>query len=1557
METFEIISQVEKSYQQYLQTTFFIKDPVFRKSFEEELRNWHLSKGPYLEATPVFQKGLTPEVLFFELLGTQPQEAFTRAMWGDRPLYKHQEEAIRKVFGGKNILVSTSTGSGKTETFLYPILLHLYREYLAGSLCPGTRAMILYPMNALANDQCERLGEICSRLEKEQSPFRFTFGQFTGETPENPGDSYRKGKDKEANRLCGELVFRDEMRRTPPNILLTNYSMLEYLLLRPDDSPLFDNGNARWWSFIVLDEAHQYRGAKGIEIAMLLRRLKQRLISGGRNGPFTCIATSATLANGTKEAPAAAAFAQNLFGEPFFGENIIFGETIPVLEEGLRSFSLDDYQKLINLMSSQNYSNSQSDFLNWFNLSIPALTNSVEELIGIALLTDKRSNELRRAITTLPQEANALSKQIFINLPEAQQLPALNLLVQLLSKAKWPGTKEFIISLRFHFFLRALEGTFVTYFPKKGVFLDRKQVEGGKPCFEIALCRECGQHYFLGPKNFEPGMVLSEPVRDPGLSSFGVTYLRPLDGTYSEPEEDDDEVQEKHQALFLCTECGLLGNPEPNCGHPKKFRLPVILESSVEKDDRSDQIKKCGACGYSASGRDPVREVVHGADGPHAVISTALFQNLPADRRKILAFADSRQEAAFFAWYLDDSYKALLRRNLLYKVFERLGGDGEKLSLKDLATGLRSFLGEGKYCSAVASDLENEIDAWTRVYQEFLTDERRISLEGVGLITWEISLPPWFKIPELFLKPPLSFSLEESVQLISLLLDFIRTRKAIELKTPPKISLNPEDLGLKGRLTGFCLGKPGNTSRGKKYAVRSWDGPRSNHVNFLKKILKQKGIPEKDQLPLALESLRAIWEAISEANKIARNNDEKILLARNDERVLNPFWYRVRKVTPAELFVCTICGRLQINSMLGVCKHALCKGELKAAARENISKNHYRILYESELPGSLRVEEHSAQLTSNVAREFQRDFKDGKIHVLSCSTTFELGVDLGNLDTVLLRNVPPESFNYVQRVGRSGRRRGFPGLALTFCKRGSHDLYHFSDPLRIIYGKVHAPSLKITNDKIAIRHMTAVCLSEFFREFPHLFKSVEHFIGSFEQPQGVIKFRKWLAEKAIFLVSNLKNIIPSELVERVGLTNGNWRDLISGTLSKLAEAENEIVSDLKILSDLEKKSIEEKDYKIADWAKYRRKTILEEQVLVFLSRKTIIPKYGFPVDVVELDTQAIKGKFGGNPVSLTRDLTLAIAEFAPTNKIVANKKLWTSFGLKKVAEREWRRQFYKSCLKHSVFIQWEKGEPEPELPCGDHSPSFEYIIPQYGFLASRNGPEELISKPQKVFSTRPFFVENPEIEPEIIKFPSTNPVLLLKKATRGKLVVLCEGRRREGFYICESCGAGFKKPEKKHLNHFGKSCWGKLGQVSLGHEFITDVVQFEFNRKIPGVSNLQGFAYSLASVLIEATAEVLEIPSNDINSVVVYSSTSQVSPIVLYDNVPGGAGLVARLEEENVLRECLEIARTRVSGACGCDENSSCYGCLRSYRNQFIHENLKRGPVRDYLTMILDGWK
>jgi hypothetical protein len=586
---------------------------------------------------------------------------------------------------------------------------------------------------------------------------------------------------------------------------------------------------------------------------------------------------------------------------------------------------------------------------------------------------------------------------------------------------------------------------------------------------------------------------------------------------------------------------------------------------------------------------------------------------------------------------------------------------------------------------------------------------------------------------------------------------------------------------------------------------------------------------------------------------------------------------------------------------------------------------------------------------------------------LSCSTTFELGVDLGNLDTIFLRNVPPESFNYAQRVGRSGRRIGYPGFAITYCRRNPHDLYHFAQPERILKGNIRSPVLSVKNEKIVTRHLTATALSFFFRAYPDRFKTVESLFGDLSNPSGVADFYSFLQSNRNELELTLKSIIPSTMFEELGLNGGQWINKISnkkGIIENLIEedskfslAEAEISSDFKNALKIEEDSRNQRNYKLAQWASYRVKTISNEDVLSFLSRKVVIPKYSFPVDVVELDIQRTQQNQDSFEIHLQRDLSIAISEFAPTSELIANKKLWSSYGIKKVAEKELPRRFYKKCKTHNFFIQWKLGDPEPPTLCGCPLQRFEYIIPSFGFTTNWDKPKNPTYRPARVFTTRPYFANFIDVNQNEISIPTKSPLISMKKASRGLMTVLCEGRRGAGFYICEVCGAGFRNRQKTHKTPNGINCNGTLQLFSLGHEFVTDVLQLQFYQKIEYVKDLTWFSYSLAYALVDGAAEILGVPSTDLNATVHHQGQHSIPPIILYDNVPGGAGLVARLEEPEIFLDCIQSALNRVSGNCGCDEGTSCYGCLRNYRNQFAHQHLQRGPVKDYLERFLKNIK
>ncbi len=1394
---------LRRRYEAYVRTSFFFRDRALASSFKEALRKeGELLKGPIAERGRSFRKGASAQVL---AEGWFPgcSDGVAPALL-DQPLYVHQETAVHLLHAeDRNAVVATGTASGKTESFLYPILLHLYRQHLSGDLGGGgVRALILYPMNALANDQRERLGGLCKALADSGSDFCPKFGQYIGQTPYNISDGRRHGKTRAEGRLPGELVFREEMRTSPPHILLTNYSMLEYLLIRPDDSPLFDEGLAARWRFLVLDEAHQYRGAKGMEMAMLIRRLKQRLREGGRDDsrPFRCIATSATLSTGEGDADrmAVAEFAKTLFGEPFAPEDVVFAQR--------------------------------------------------EEAV--------------------PREAS-----------------------------------------RHHAFFRALEGAFLVHRDGRDVVRlnrgdDEEEEQKGTP-LELALCRECGQHYYVG--KVRDGR-LGEAVRDPSQSGFGADFFM--------PSEEGDRT--------LCRRCGALSKRDPTCGCDAAIR---VVKCKPHKD-HPDQLGSCAACGYRRGGAgDPVQEIVHGSDGPNAVIATALIELLPEERRKVLAFADSRQEAAFFAWYAEDSYRRLRDRNLIYRAV-RDSSTAEGLSIDDLTSRVLEVWERSDLFRGSDTPETRRRTVLTAILREILTEERRISLSGVGLVRWSVALPSDFSLPPELFEPPWNLTEVELSSLVQHCLSEFATRRALALPRTEGVPAWGEVSALPQ--TAYGLGKPG----GRRH-VAEWGSTASGLVgHFLCRMLGGNGQDKKTAREIAASAMRSIWRSLR-----AAGSTPLLVRAESDGTFrLDSEWLRLRPVGSDRIWRCETCRTLTPNSVRAVCPRSGCTGYLKRTKAAALADNHYRLLYESrDLPARLRAEEHTAQVAPERARRLQEAFKSGRVELLSSSTTFEVGVSLGDLDAVFLRNVPPEPFNYVQRVGRAGRGER-AGLAVTYCRRNPHDLHHYQDPeATMIRGAVNPPRLHLSNDRIVLRHMVAAVLGRFFRCHPDRFSSVAGFIGDWSAPRAVRDVVAWCEKNAPAIEFMLARIVPEQVAATVGLHDRQWIDRVGGPASRLGLAEAEVCSEYLEMEEIEALAVAGRKYRRAERVKKRMDTIAGQSALEFLSRKAVIPKYGFPVDVVELHTWQV-GRDSAN-VALQRDLSQAIAEYAPGGKVVANKLEWESCGVRKVAGKEWPVRMYVYDDSRN-FEQWNEGSS------GAPARAKKYLVPRFGFVTPMFAePKPPRRRARRVYSTRPFFQGFSEAAAAEVRFRCG---LRVSAAASGRLVVLCEGRGGRGFLVCRACGAHAAGPTARHETPSGRECRGTLERFSLGHELVTDVVRMEF----PGASD-QWTACSVAYAVLLGAADAVGVPQNDLNVTIAAGAAPDASSVVLYDNVPGGAGLVTQLDDDGVLGKVLSGARRRVAGGCGCDV--SCYGCLRSYRNQFAHPHLDRMRAQEVLDRLETG--
>ena len=1588
----KLTENIRQSYIRYLTSTFRLRDENLRKLFHEEVERFWFTNGPILEATPPFKKGCYLQELIEEGVLTRSLEKFiydALPYLQDNPLYLHQEKSLRKILQGRNVVIASGTSSGKTECFLIPILNYLLKEYEEGKLTPGVRALLLYPMNALANDQLRRLREISEIIEQKMPEFKITFGRYVGDTPETKKQGEEKFRLTHPGEelVKSELLSREEMRKNPPHILITNYAMLEYLLLRPKDSSFFDGEYAKNWKFLILDEAHIYSGATGIEMAMLIRRLKDRICENMK-GDRQCIATSATLVKEEGDFDKVAKFATNLFGEKFEWnpqdnerQDLIKGERVKTTEKGSFILPLEVYPELEKIIQE----NSSSLLNKLFSLckekGIPkdilnkaknSSDNNAKKFLYGILSSDRRVINLKTLVEDGAKNLQECIKKLVGNdNPSDREYTQIISLINILVWARPDSESLPLLPARYHLFVRAPEGIFVSFYPEPKIFLERRELtEEGYPVFELASCRRCGQEYLVGN------------VKDDKLKHSFVELDTPRKNRYFmlweaiETKEDEDQevavpekIAEKGKIWKLCVKCGAIWDDNPTCTCTKERNSVKTLIEIIPKDTI---LNKCYLCGLRSV--NIVREFIFQRDAPAAVLTTALYQNIQKEHvkeKKILIFSDSRQDAAFFAPYLDFTYNRILFRRLIIEALKKNNSVND-YRVKSLCENVLKLAEENKVFTPAMDPKEKKKEIWKWILQDFCgVWDRRNSLEGVGLLSFEPIFPDnWSPIEEI-LNSPWNLTVDEVKAVYQILLNTMRFNIAI---TFPEDAPAPDDEFFRPRNREYKFrGRSSDKGRGI-YSFIPAQGRLNARLEYLQKLY-EKVTGKNDDNNKCRRLLEKIWEDLRdnwiEKGICSFSNTKDGVLYQLDYR----YWRVIQENSTSLWYICNKCGTISPVSVRGVCSTFNCNGNLKlmeSKERKYIQNNHYRHLYTNLLPIRMNSHEHTAQLTTDYASNIQQKFIRGKINVLSCSTTFELGVDLGELESIFLRNVPPEPSNYIQRAGRAGRRLNTIGFALTFAQLRSHDLTYFKEPWKMVDGRIAPPVVEIRNEKIISRHLYSVVLANFFRKFPEYFGSVDSFFRLDGGIPGIKKIKKYFEQKPQSIIESLKRVIPQNLHDIFDVENWGWIDNLIGSNGSLIVADEKIRDEYdslkqfynekkkeleKIIGDPKKFQLNGKKLSLdMQWATDRMKTVREKQLIDFLATHTVIPKYGFPVDVVDLSI--LSHVSAAKNIKLERDLRIAISEFAPSAQVVANGYIWEISGLRVVKNKTWPIYWYAICPQCKRFhIQMGTTEESPpSISCKIHGPILRkeihrFIVPVFGFITSKDyepkKPGE--SRPKHEFTTRPYFFDYKG--PVERKFSIGKFKIKCRYSSEGELAVVCKGKKGAGFWVCFTCGAAFSERQKgKHKTPYGMECSAPLrGPLHLGYTFKTDVLSISFEESKARKYNEYGesFWYSLLYAILEGASQAMGIKRQDIDGCLYPSEKGMM--LILFDNVPGGAGLVKRVvDNKENFSNVLKSSLARVKN-CTCGKETSCYGCLRNYQNQFCHEFLRRDVVLEFL--------
>ena len=1587
-----------------------------------------LTKGPFLESLPDFgKKGSIRELVDSGVLTDEwrvlQETGFERLL--DRPLHRHQERAIRQAARNRNFIVATGTGSGKTECFLLPIVDHLLRDADLGE--PGVRAVIIYPLNALANDQLYfRLAPLLLRQLKDPG---ITFGRFTGQvrasadrrTEESrllDNDALRDamGLAPSVSRLPRSwLLSRSEMLETPPHILITNYAMLEHMLLLPRNAPLFENARLR---FLVLDEIHTYAGAQAIEVAFLLRKLKVQL--GLEAGSLQVVGTSASL--NVDDSRELARFASDLFGEEFDAStDLISGvrKTHPDLQTGSAQSSLGaEGWKAVGEVLSAVQAEEDPTVEDWntycevceielllLRLDHPHLKRALTR--RLATISEVRSvaRELKEGLRAFED----LAMKIFPDADREVRNLALRSLIRTAVFAR-PDNSEFpILPARYHLAVTGIQGGVVRlhaeaeegwsdFRPKKS-----HNDQNGAPYFSLLPCRNCGEPYLEGW--YGNGIISGKPVPGAERIVFRIAVLAKA-AAIEMGAGEEEVLNETEEYEYIDPETGITGSAEA----PGRVRV-IRCELQEDREEKRHYLRACVVCGNRAARfPEPISPMHPGNDALAAVATQVLFEALPSQDdhrgpkplagRKLLAFSDNRQDAAFFAPFFErTSLDLTLRACIAQAVREDADPIGTPLrQVRDRVWRLMGANGwvayKAHHGAGDLNDAEAKVTLFAQIVAEFFTPGLvRVSLEGLGIASVEYDRRSLDGLVEDIRSVGTDLSHEEARAFAELTLDRIRNERAI---ADPQGRLDLSDDAIWGPFKnqpGRCMVLSRTSPRQSRFTLGLL--PAGSATNRSTWILESRLNLSRDQ---AFQVLERFWH---------RARRERLLLRVGTGYGLNLDKLWIADGSRCPVYECGTCGTRTFRSARSVCPSWKCDGNLsRKSVRDRqalTEQNHYAHLYLREADGLGRgrnavAKEHSAAIGGQLRETIEEDFRTGRVNLLSCTTTLELGVDLGDLEAIVCKNVPPGVVNYQQRTGRAGRRAQAAPVALTIARNSNYDQACFGRFDGYLSDLPAVPYIALDNADFFRRHQVSMVLARFFRK--HVVKTsmgapqlkdllgeslteadvrtfMDTFLGWSESDEGVEA-----RDQAHRLVSTL----PEEF-QPIGLQGD---ELAAHTRDVLARFVHDIASRWQLL---QKRRMEaraaDRDY-VAAIMQRQQNNLLHQFLVNALSRSAVIPTYSFPVHTCRLEI--IRGR-GQNPtpfgdldaaLQLDRSATLAISEYAPEAEVVAGGRIWTSRGIVRYPKDFMPIRGYRVCSScgHVVITDdlrdLEGGCSQCCSPWTGSRREGRFIEPK-GFLTSvrdRKGKDPGSTRLRQRYADEARLVTRAPVhryeDTDLAgvrtfyapAFPADG-----NQDLRGQLLMVNRGPHGGGYLRCRRCEYSVpaaqdarygKVVQERHDNpRTGDKCPVAELQwpVDLGHIFETDVRALAFARPIPSFDGddpeaprEESFLRTLAEALRLAAVRLLQVDSRDLAATFQQDRHRPVA--ILYDSVPGGAGYSRRLgsggalSTRNLVRKAVDVLSCRA----GCA--SSCVRCLNDYGNQAHWEKFDRHIVLSWLEAL-----
>ena len=1136
-----LAQDVAQSLREFIITGFETDTWPFAGKFEKLVNSRNdgeaFIKGPYVSINLPFAKS-TDKRDFFNGFATEHSP------------FVHQQtawERLRSDQSAKSVLVATGTGSGKTECFLYPLLDHCLRNTK-----PGIKAIVIYPMNALAGDQAKRFASVIHETPELKGKVRV--GLFIG------GAEVTDQKLMEPDRV---ITCKKTLRANPPDILLTNYKMLDYLLMRPKDQKLWSHNDPDSLKYLVVDELHTFDGAQGSDLAMLIRRLKARL--DVKTDQLVCVGTSATLGS-ELQMDDLADYAADIF-DTHFDRSCIIGESRESQEKFLDmieymlldpSFAPEELRPDY-YPSLDEYLVAQTRLFFGDELLIEPTSMEDRQQLGRSLCKHPLLHNLlyisRNGPVTLHELVPAIQKQLPPKLKSHAQLVLVSLL-SLLAHARgerYPG--EPFVTMRLQLWARELRrivarvGNDTPQYPVYLQFSDDLKAETGEIYLPAVQCNECHTTAWL--TCVEPGEShVEQELRKIYTRFFSkdkqIRVLLPLKNANERP-------YIKGVVKYLCVHCGQLQNLEGPCQSCQEEVMVTVFEPDLNKSVRRGGVpviesqRQCPVCQASSS------LLLFGARAASlsSVAIHQLFANRINDDKKLIAFSDSVQDAAHRAGFFSArTWKNNIRMALAKAVTHYTQKEGGDISLCELFSYLPKYWLEDEsneermeplnyitqfiapnmqsyedYIALTTEDkLDNPANLISQINRRFTWEilselgirsliGRSLERTGVATLGWDVSLIENAaeilreKCHELLGK---TLTEQQSIQMLWGVALRMKRQGAIYDPLLKGYIENGGDWYLLSRKNLSFMPNIGNYSILPRFpgeaAEKGLDRllPKNSNSSWYSRwvtLLLGDDVLQLVGNDFFQELLKLIMKSLVDSGLALKFVTHK----EHDAWGLNP-----------EMLVITtdlVAVRLQREAM----GQEGAAGELDAygswfiprtwqdhlvglPSLDQIShKDHQVVTYsinafprhcmykEFYLEGQInRVigHEHTALLERVYREELEQRFmekpekrKDWYENLLSATPTLEMGIDIGDLSSVMLCSVPPSQANYLQRAGRGGRKDG-NSFVLTLANGHPHDLYFYSDPLKMLAGDIQAPAIFLNASMVLKRQLLAFCFDQ-----------------------------------------------------------------------------------------------------------------------------------------------------------------------------------------------------------------------------------------------------------------------------------------------------------------------------------------------------------------------------------------------------------------------------------------------------------------------------------------------